>query len=362
MSSSRIKRLRIEPLNLALQEPFVIAIGALHQIENVLITIELENGVEGYGEAAPLPPINGENQATVLATLHACEGYLIGQDVEAYRTIAAVLKKTFGVQATARCAIEMAMLDAFTQTLGLPLYRYLGGATNWVETDYTIGLGTTARAGEAAKDLAARGYRVIKTKVGHDLEEDIERLVAIRDGAPACRLTIDANQGFSAREALQFLEALDRRGIRPVLFEQPVPRHDLDGLKFVRDRAGVPIAADETVFTAADALRVVQAECADVINVKIMKSGLVEALDIVTIARAAGLRLMIGCMLDSRLGMSASAHLAAGLGCFDYVDLDPHGDPDAEPFTGGADFQEPYYHLRAERPGIGMRPKLPPAN
>lgn len=354
MSGTSIKRLHVEPLNSALEEPFVIAIGAIHQIENVLIAIELENGVVGYGEASPLPPINGENQATVQATLHACETYLLGKDVGAYRTVAAEMKATFSVQATARCAIEMAMLDAFTKNMGLPLFRYFGGAGNQIETDFTIGLGSTVRAGEAAKELAARGYRVIKTKVGHGLAEDIERMVAIRDGAPACRLTIDANQGFTAKEALEFLEALERHGIRPVLFEQPVARHDLVGMKFVRDRTNVPIAADETVFTAADAIRVVRAECADIINVKIMKSGLVEALDIVTIARAAGLRLMIGCMLESRLGMSASAHLAAGLGCFDYIDLDPHGDPDAEAFTGGPDFLEPIYHLRDDSPGLGM--------
>src|SRR3989339_725297 len=136
MEPTIIKRVFIEPVSIPLEESFTIAIGTKYNIENVLITVQLENGIEGYGEAAPLEPINGENQATALATLNSCSDFLIGKDVSQFRQISKYLKKVFWAQVTARCAIEMALIDAFTKTLNIPLYTFFGGAESKVETDY----------------------------------------------------------------------------------------------------------------------------------------------------------------------------------------------------------------------------------
>ena len=130
MESTKIRKVTIEPINIPLNEPFTIAIGTKYNIENVLLTVELESGIVGFGEAAPLEPINGENQATVLATLNSCREYLIGKDVADYRQISKHLKGVFWAQITARCAIEMALLDAFTKSLNIPLYKFLGGAVD----------------------------------------------------------------------------------------------------------------------------------------------------------------------------------------------------------------------------------------
>jgi L-Ala-D/L-Glu epimerase len=354
MESTKIKKVFIEAINIALDEPFTISIGTKYSIENVLITIQLENGIVGYGEAAPLEPINGENQATVLATLNSCKEYLIGKDASEYNKISRHLKSVFWAQVTARCAIEMALIDAFTKSLDIPLYKYLGGAEKIIETDYTVDIVSSATAKINAAKLAQKGYRILKTKVGKNLIEDIDRILAIKDGAPGCGITLDANQGFSPCEALHFLEELERKNIRPILFEQPVIKHDLAGMKFVRDNTSVPIAADESVFTTADALNIVRTGCADVINIKIMKSGIVEALEIISIARSANIKLMIGCMLESKLALSCSVHIAAGTGAFDFIDLDPHIDPEAEPFTGGPEFIDPIYTLSESFPGIGV--------
>ena len=164
---------------------------------------------------------------------------------------------------------------------------------------------------------------------------------------------LDANQGYSPAQAVHFLEELEKNGIRPELFEQPVVRHDLRGMKFVKDHTSVPVAADESVFTSADAIEIVRTGCADLINIKIMKSGIVEALDIATIARSANLGLMIGCMLETKLALSCSVHFAAGLGGFRFVDLDPHLRPEQEPVKGGPDFNEPVYSL-TDIQGIGI--------
>jgi L-alanine-DL-glutamate epimerase-like enolase superfamily enzyme len=126
-------------------------------------------------------------------------------------------------------------------------------------------------------------------------------------------------------------------------------------MKYVKEHTSVPICADESVFTSADAINIIRTGCADVINIKIMKSGIIEALDIAAIARSANIKLMIGCMLESSLGLGCSVHIAAGLGNFNYVDLDPHIEPENEPFTGGPDYKAPLYTISDERSGLGIK-------
>jgi L-alanine-DL-glutamate epimerase-like enolase superfamily enzyme len=353
MKAFKISKVFVEPVNVALDEPFRIAIGTKYSIENALVTVVLENGIEGYGEAAPLEPINGENQATVLATLDSCIEFIKDKEINDYRSISAILRSVFWAQVTARCAIEMALLDAWAKVLDIPLYQYFGGAGNRVETDYTIDIVPPETAKANAIRLAEAGYTMLKTKVGKNLNDDIDRLLAIREGAPGCGITIDANQGYSPCEAVHFTEELEKNNIRPLLFEQPVSRYDLQGMRFVKDHTSIPVAADESVFTSADAINVVRTGCADFINIKLMKSGIIEAMDIAAIARSANIKLMIGCMLETKLALGCSVHFAAGMGCFSHVDLDPHIEPGKEPFTGGPDYSAPFYTLSPDLPGIG---------
>jgi len=353
MERNKIKKVIIEPINIELDEPFKIAIGTKYSIENAFVTVVLENGIEGYGEAAPLEPINGENQATVISTLKSCTDFIVGKDISDYSSISKTLKSVFWAQVTARCAVEMALLDAFTKSINIPLYKFLGGIRNKIETDYTIDIVPPDIAKINAARHAKNGYRVLKTKVGKNLVDDINRILAIKDGAPGCEITLDANQGFSPCEAVHFLEELKKNNIRPILFEQPVIKTDLLGMKYVKEHTSIPIAADESVFTSADAINIVRTGCADVINIKIMKSGILEALDIAAIARSANIKLMIGCMLETKLALGCSVHIAAGLG-FDYIDLDPHIDPAKEPFTGGPEYIAPFYTIPDDRPGIGI--------
>jgi len=197
MKSTKISKVLIEELNIPLDEPFTIAIGVQYSIKNVLITIVLENGIEGYGEAAPFESINGENQATALATLNTCKDFLVGKEAADYIQISRHLKSVFWAQVTARCAIEMALLDAFTKSLDLPLYRFFGGLENKIETDYTVDIVSPEIAKKNAAALASKGYNLLKIKVGKKMHDDIDRIRAIKDGAPGCGITLDANQGFS---------------------------------------------------------------------------------------------------------------------------------------------------------------------
>ena len=247
----------------------------------------------------------------------------------------------------------MALLDAYTKTLKIPFYRFLGGTDNRIETDYTIAIVPAEQAKKEAIQLAAEGFRVIKTKVGVNLKEDVERVLAIRDGAPECGILIDANQGYSPKTALRFINEVVNQGIFPVMFEQPVHKNDLAGMKYVRDNTEILVGADESVFTRADAINIVRTGCADAINIKLMKSCIIESLDIAAIARSANLKLMIGCMVETNLALGCAVHFAAGVGGFEFIDLDPSFNASECPVSGGPVYKAPLWTIGPEA-GLGL--------
>jgi L-alanine-DL-glutamate epimerase-like enolase superfamily enzyme len=230
----------------------------------------------------------------------------------------------------------VAVLDALTRQHGIPLYAFFGGSGTDLQTDMTIPAGTVEAAAAAAKAIEARGITTLKVKVGaRSPVEDAERLRAVHRAVPAARLLADANGGYAPTEARAFLEALSEMEVPLELFEQPVePDAWLD---FVRSTpmTGVLLCADESVRSAGQLLRLVREDAIDVVNVKPMKSSVLESIAIWHMARVSGVKLMIGGMLESSLAMSFSAHLAAGLGGFSYVDLDTPMFMADHPFVGG---------------------------
>jgi L-Ala-D/L-Glu epimerase len=352
--ATRVERVEFEPLDIPLHEPFAIATGSVTSARNALVRVTLADGSSGLGEAAPFPPSGGETQETALAALAGMVPLVEGYDAAAWRPLAHRLTANFEHQATARAAMEVAVLDALTRSLGVPLFQFLGGSETQIETDITIPIVDAAHMAQLAAGYAARGARTLKLKVGTQVDADVERVRAVATGAPGCQLILDGNQGFSPADALRLISDLASAKVRPVLFEQPVLRHDLAGLRFVTERAGVPVAADESVHSAADALRVARLGAASAVNIKLMKSGMVEALEIAAVCRAAGLELMVGGMIESRLGIAASAHLIAGLGGFRYVDLDTPMLLADDPFTGGYTQTNMTYLLDASRAGLGV--------
>ena len=353
-SSTHIERLTAEPLTIPLLEPFAIATGTVSAARNVLVRVELADGTVGLGEAAPFPPSGGETQETALAALAGMRPLVEGSDAAQWRALAARLVASFEHQETARAGVEMAVLDAFTRAAGMPLFDFFGGAQHQVETDISIPIAPPDHMAALAEKYAERGARTLKLKVGTTLDEDADRVLAVVEGAPDCEIILDGNQGYTPSGALALLETLAAEDVTPILFEQPVHRHDLEGLRFVTERAGIPVAADESVHTASDALRIARMGAANVVNIKLMKSGFVEALDIAAVCRAAHIDLMVGAMMESRLGIAASAHFIAGLGGFRYVDLDTPMLLGSDPFAGGYDQDGMAYTLDSARPGLGV--------
>ncbi|MBA0703794.1 hypothetical protein Golax_016093, partial [Gossypium laxum] len=298
-----VQKAENKPLNVPLIAPFTIATSRLDKVENVAIRIELKNGCVGWGEAPILPFVTAEDQPTAMAKAKEACDMLKNCS---FLTLEAVLGEIGDLLpghqfASVRAGIEMALIDAVAKSIGLPLWRLFGGALNTIITDITL-------------------------KVGKNLKADIEVLQAIRAAHPDCSFILDANEGYKPEEAIEVLEKLHEMGVTPVLFEQPVHRDDWEGLgrvtHFAKSKYGVSVAADESCRSLADVKKIVKGELADVVNIKLAKVGVLGALEIIDLARASGLDLMIGGMVETRLAMGFAGHLAAGLGCFKFVDLD----------------------------------------
>jgi L-alanine-DL-glutamate epimerase-like enolase superfamily enzyme len=355
MNATLITDVTFEPLHLPLTEPFAIATGAQYAAENVLVRLTLADGTLGLGEAAPFPAVSGETQGSTLAALESVREGLKGQDARAWRPVSDGLGDSLALAPAARCGLEMALLDALTRHHRVPMYVFFGGAGTSLDIDMTVTAGDVTHAVTSTRAILARGIDTLKVKVGAlTPDEDAARLVAIHQEAPRARLFADANGGYDVAEALAFLKELERADVPLALFEQPVAAADVAGMAEVARRTRVSICADESARSAKDVLRLIREHACHAINIKTMKCGMVEAVTMWSLARAAGLELMVGGMVESVLAMSASAHLAAGLGGFTYADLDTPLFIAKHPFHGGGRYAGATLTLDPHAPGHGV--------
>lgn len=320
----RITGYRLFRSTLQCLRPFKIATGLRESCEALLVELTTDTGLTAYGESVPIPLLTDENlvgaewtlREVLLPLLRERDPWCLG---EIHRDMDALTRSK-----SARCAIDVAVHNLQAQSSGVSLSRLLGTPRNRFETNYSIGicdLDETLTLGRQYYDL---GYRKIKLKVGIDPEYDVERVVTLNQAlAEDCEFRLDANCGWSRQQAVSVLRKCAREQCRIEFVEQPVARADFEGMKFVRDRVEYPIAADESVQNAEDALRLLEGRCVDILNLKLMKTGgLLPALKIVHLARAFRCQLMVGGMVgESEISVMAAAALAASLN-FEYADLD----------------------------------------
>jgi L-alanine-DL-glutamate epimerase-like enolase superfamily enzyme len=312
-----------EPMSIELDEPFGIATGSQARADNVLVRVRLSDSTLGLGEAAPFPAVSGETQELALRTLCEHADAFVGKSIANWRPLCREADERMSGCVSAACALSCALLDAWLKSLGCPMWLFFGGTTSVLRTDITIPTGTVRAATEATRRAVSLGFRKLKVKVGGStLSEDVGRLSAIAQQAPEVGLLLDANGAFSAEEALELLTQLGRVREQVLLFEQPTRSDDLAGSRRVMTEGRVAVAADESARTCTDVIAIAKQGAASAVNIKIMKSSLLEALDMITLSRRHGLKLMIGGMVESPLAMSVSACIAGGLGGFDWVDLD----------------------------------------
>ena len=335
-----VARIAWAPLRAPLLAPFSIASTTLCNLDNVAVRVELSDGSVGHGECACLPPVTTEDAARAASGAEAAAAALAGCSVanwqELSRRLATVLSShNF---ASTRAGVEVALLDALAHAARTPLHAAFGGREPRLRTDITVPICVPSEAEALARAYAARGFDTLKTKTGGadgggdeaadatgGVRADVERMLAIVRGAPDARLVVDANCGYSGRQTEEFLASLDAEGIVLEVLEQPTARDDWDALAAARlscERRGIKLAVDEQVRDYEDARRVIEGGLADVINIKLAKSGVGEAMRIAELAKRKKVGLMLGGMVETRLQMGFGACLASGLGGFDWVDLD----------------------------------------
>jgi L-alanine-DL-glutamate epimerase-like enolase superfamily enzyme len=340
-------------MDIPLTDPFVVASGSRTVAENVFIRLTLSDGTRGYGEAAPFPEVGGETRAACLQAVTQLARNMLGHPAAQFKIIAKRLRDEAPGHPAARCGLETALLDAHCRAQDVPMWALWGGAdVREHETDITIPIETLENTLKLARRWHAQGFRLFKMKVGNDVDQDVRRLEAVHRELPGVAFIGDGNQGFSRQQCLSFVKGVVGFGGKLVLLEQPLERKDLDGLAAIRRATGIPVAADESVRSLVDAQRVVAQDAADYINIKIMKTGVMEAHEIALFALTSGLKLMIGGMIETRVAMGCSFSLVLGIKGFEILDLDTPLLLNTDPVSGGYRYDGPrLIHWR--QPGLG---------
>lgn len=352
----RITGIHTGEIQIPLVRPFKTALRTVERVEDIVVRITAENGMVGYGEAPPTAVITGDTKGSVLCAIreHIAPA-LTGMDILALEEVMERLHHAIKGNTSAKAAVDMALYDLWAKVIGKPLYQLLGGYRDTIETDLTISVNPVPQM--VADSLAAvqEGYRVLKVKVGKEGMADIPRIAAIREAVgPDIRIRVDANQGWNVKDSIRIITAMEDKGLDIDLVEQPVAARDIDGMAKITQAVYTPILADESVFSPLDALELIRRGAADLLNIKLMKTGGIhEAIKICDMASLYGVECMMGCMLESKLAVSAAAHLCAAKGIVTRADLDGPSLCSVDPFQGGPAYDGAMIRMN-DTPGIGI--------
>ncbi len=349
----KITDVEIYYYEIALTEPFTISLGTVYSSNGVLIRILTDSGITGIGESSPFQPITGETQDSNVSVAKSLREMLKGKDPLAIDSA----NKLFGAfvhsSPSIIAAFDMALYDILGKTAGLPVFRLLGGDKTTFETDVTTGIDTPENMVKNAKDHIAAGFKTLKVKIGQDPDMDVARLQAIRDAIGYdYSIRIDANQGYTVPQAIYALRKMEKFKIQ--YCEQPVLASDINGMKQVREENPIPIMADEALFSLANAMELIRADSCDFFNIKLMKSaGMTTSLKIAHVAEAANMRCMLGCMNESRIALTAAAHVHGACRNIYYADLDGYFSHTIDPVVDGMKVKGGMITL-PEKPGLGV--------
>jgi len=351
--AAKIRDVEIFPYSLQQKVVIKIALATALTTDNVFVRLRTEDGVTGVGEASPYSAVTSETQQTDVAMGRTLAELVHGRDPFTLTKIVDDMDALSPNNPSIKAAFEMALWDICGKIAGQPICCLLGRYRDSFETDKTIFIDTPAVMAEAALGVVREGFRTIKVKVGESPQKDIERLRAVREAVGNdIALRIDANQGWSPAEAVRCLRGIEKYQIQAC--EQPVPYWDLEGLKYVREHAPMPIMADESVHSPHDAIEVIRREAVDMINIKLMKTGgILNAVRVAQIADAADLKCMLGSMTESSLALTAAAHVVASQKNIVYADLDSFLSNASNPIIGGMEIQQGVVHLPLA-PGLGL--------
>ena len=351
----KITGIKVRQVEVPLVEPFRISLGVITHSRSVIVSVETDEGLVGYGEGAPAILITGESLSGTSDVIREMERDLIGVDPTDLEKVYWTMDHAAAHSGCAKNAIDMACFDLLGKKAGMPVYKLLGGYRNYIETDMTVGIDTPEVMAAKARQYVTDGFDTIKTKVGTSFAEDIARVKAIREAVgDDVKIRVDANQAWTAKEAVRLIKRLNEYNLE--LVEQPVAYHDIAGLEYVTKHSDVPIMSDESCFNSKDALRLVERRAIDYLNIKLMKcGGIREALKINAICEAAGIEVMLGCMVEeSNLGITAAASLGAATRNITRADLDATFNMTERPFKGGIYVKDTKKLVLPDVPGFGF--------
>lgn len=269
--------------------------------------------------------MTGEDAASILAALDGPLGAALRGERGTIGELSARIAGAMPGATSAKAALEVALHDAWARAAGRPLVELLGGSAEaTMRNDMTVSLEEPETMAQRAREAVAAGHGILKIKLGHDIAEDRERLAAVVEAAPSARLRLDANQGWLPDQAVEIITGFEKDGLPVELVEQPVEAGDVEGLARVTAATSLPIMADEAVWSAADAHRLIEARACDLLNIKLAKTGgLRGAIEVAEAARRAGIDCMLGAMMEPRISITAAAHLALAHPAITMIDLDP---------------------------------------
>jgi L-alanine-DL-glutamate epimerase-like enolase superfamily enzyme len=350
-----ISSIEIYKLFIPLKEPFVISLGPVPAVQNVVVIIYTKDGCTGYGECSPYMTINGESVDTCFIVGQYLAKALKDKDALDLENCSRIMDAVIYANTSIKSAFDMALHDIAAQQAGLPLYKFLGGEKNKVlHTDMTISLGTAEKMKADAIRFKEQGFPAIKVKIGESLNKDVARIKAIREGiGNSMPLRIDANQGWeTAGEAIAILHALAPYNIEHC--EEPIPRWRFMELSKVSAASRIPVMADESCGDEHDAERLIQLNACPMFNIKLGKSsGFVKAMKMIRMAANAKMQLQIGGFMESRLGMTAAAHLAFTNECIVHCDFDTPLMFTEDPVAGGIEYKANGVIELPDTPGLG---------
>lgn len=355
MQGTSIRAVELYKLFIPLKEPFVISLGPIYNVQNLVVIIRTADGCAGYGECSPYMTINGESIDTCFVVGQYFARVLKGKDALDIAGCIDAMDKTIFGNSSIKSAFDMALHDMAAQHAGVPLYKFLGGEKAKVlATDMTVSIGDPQKMKSDAVRFKAEGFPAIKVKLGGSLEEDVARIRAIREGIGAdLPLRIDANQGWDTVEnAIAVLQALAPFGIEHC--EEPISRYRFMELVKVTEASPIPIMADESCGDHWDAERLIRLKACQMFNIKLGKSGgFYKGKKIAELGKAAGLHMQVGGFMESRLGMTAAAHLALSNDHIHHCDFDTPLMYTQDPVIGGIRYLQNGVIDVPEVPGLG---------
>lgn len=352
----KIESVELKRVSIPLKKPFKTALRRVDTAENIIVVMTADDGTRGYGEAPPTAAITGDTNETITSAIKEFIAPAItGLDIENLDEVMYRLQHSVEGNTSPKAACDMAVYDLWSKHYGQPLYKLLGGYRKDLETDLTISINEPEEMRRDALAAIGQGFHALKLKVGIDSDLDIERVRTIREAAgPDIKLRLDANQGWTPEEAIRTIRRFEDLGLDIEFVEQPVKARDFAGLKKVHDNVSTRIMADESMFSPADAIELLHMEAVDLINIKLMKcAGIHNALKIAGIAETYGVECMLGCMIESKVSLTAAAHLAAAKKNITRVDLDAAILLAEDPVQGGFKKEIPHFFV-TDAPGLGI--------